>query len=334
MILVTGATGFIGRRLVKRLAESHDPREIVCLAYDKTDTGLERTGRAILDELGVRRLPIDLVTGRGLEDIPKYPDAVFHLASNTDTGARDHSINDVGAKNLLDALKPLNPTCRFVFTSTISVSDHRKNPDAPGDETSELLRPYSEYGRKKLQTEAYLQTRCREDGFSLSILRVSAAYGGGTRSNGLYDSLRTLAARDSILARFDYPGRMTVMHVDDIADVLVELSRLPAHPGHASLYIADAEELSIHEMCGAIYCALGKPFRPIRLPRWFWRFTGLASRLIYAMEPVLPHSIYNALWQLTLLVNNGYNNVSIRLRRTFPEKTFKRFADAARDILV
>lgn len=329
MILVSGATGFIGRRLIRRLAEIYEPSQIICLVYDKADSELEKSGRALLDGLGIRYIPIDLLTGRGLENIPKNTDLVFHLAADTDTGTRDHSVNDVGTKNLLEALQPLKTQCRFIFTSTIAVSDHRASPDEPGNETSELLKPYSEYGRRKLLTEDYLKARCREDGFSLSILRVCAVYGKGTRTNGLFDALMKLAKRDSILSRFDYPGRMTMMHVDDIADILVGLSELPANPGNPSTCIAEAEVLSVHEMHAAIHKALGKTIRPIRLPRWFWRLTEFGSSIIYALEPVLPHSIHNKLWQLTLLVNNGYNNVSLRLKEAFPQKVFKRFENTA-----
>jgi nucleoside-diphosphate-sugar epimerase len=332
-ILVTGGTGFIGRRLMKRLVRTHGPDEITCLIYNKEDNEVERTGRAALKELGIRTIPVDLVTGEGLELVPKLPDAVLHLASNTDTGSSDHRVNDVGTKNLLNAISPLKEGFRFVFTSTISVSDHRKEPNAPGNETSELLRPYSEYGRRKLQTEGYLKERCQKDGFSLSILRVCAAYGNGTRQKGLYDSLVTFAKRDSILGRFNYPGRMTMMHVDDIADILAELTDKPADPGNPAIYIADAEVLSIHEMCADIYEALGKPFRPITLPRWFWWCTQRVSPIIYALEPVLPHGIHNKLWQLTLLVNNGYNNESVRLKQAFPNKTFILFKDGARDLV-
>ena len=332
MILVTGATGFIGRRLMKRLAETFDPKEILCLVYPDHTIPLEQSGRAVLDTLGIRYIPVDLVTGAGVEQIPRSPDIVLHLASNTDTGARDHSINDVGAKHLMDAIHPLAPTSTLIFTSTISASDHRPNPQEAGNEDSVLLRPYSEYGRKKLEAETYLRDRCKKEGFSLSILRVSATHGSGTRSNGLYGALATLAKRRSIVGRFDYPGRMTAMHVDDVADILTRLTRLPPRPGQPRTFLAHAEVLSVHEMSAAAHAALGIPFKPIHFPTWFWRLAQYGSPLVYALEPVLPHGLYNKLWQLTLLMNNGYNNVSIYLRETFPDKTYKLFKDHARDL--
>jgi hypothetical protein len=61
-------------------------------------------------------------------------------------------------------------------------------------------------------------------------------------------------------------------------------------------FIADAEVLSVHEMCAAIHGALGKPFKPVILPRWFWWCTQRVSTVIYALESLLPHGIHNKLW--------------------------------------
>lgn len=329
MIIITGATGFIGRRLIPRIVQSYAPDQLLCLVHADADNDLERSGRAVLDQLGIRYLPVDLMTGAGLAAASGPADILFHLASNTDTGAHDHRINTVGTKLLLDAVRPR----KMIFTSTISVSDHRVQPDEPGHEDSELLRPRSEYGRSKLATEQVLKARCAADGFGLAMLRVSATYGSGTRPGGLFDALVQLAQRDSLLARFDYPGSMSMMCVDDVADVLVRMSQLDLVPGQHTTFIAEAEVLSLHEMAAAIYAAVDRPFRPVQLPHWFWWLAQRGSLLIYALEPLLPHGWYNKIWQLTLLVNNGYHNVSHRLKQTFPDKVFLRFRDHARVLL-
>ncbi len=334
MILITGATGFIGRRLIRRLVNVFDPQNILCLVHPNHSNPLEQSGRALLDALGIRYIPVDLATGSGMEQVPRSPDIVFHLASNTNTGARDHRINDVGTKLLMEAIQPFHQNGTFIFTSTISVSDHRSDPHKAGNENSVLLRPRSEYGRKKLETERYLREKCGQDGFSLSILRVSATYGGGTRAHGLFDALVAIAKQGSNIGRFDYPGLMTTIHVDDVADVLTRLAHLSTQPNKPRTFIAHAEVLSIHDMSAAIHEALHIPFAPIRLPAWFWQLTQHGSSFIYALERMLPHSIYNKLWQLTLLVNNGYNNTSLHLQDAFPDKVYKYFKDNARDLLL
>lgn len=323
MILVTGATGFVGRRLMRRLVQSYKKEEIVCLAYDQADNYLEQSGRAILDELGVKYIPVDLVSGRGLENVPKSPDLVIHVASNTTTGDKDHSINDVGARNLINCIRPLKPNFHLVFTSTISVSDHREKPNEPCDESSVLKRPFSEYGRRKLIAEGYFKEVCEQEKISLSILRLSGIHGKGPKPGGLFDSLVTLVKKGSILSRFDYPGRISVGYVDDVADALVHMSQTPPPAGKPELHIFAPESPSVAEMSEAIHKNLGVEYRPIRFPAFFWAFCRLFSRVFYALEPVVPHYLYNRIWQLTLLMNNGYDNRPKLLQSRFPGKKFR-----------
>lgn len=137
---------------------------------------LEQSGRAILKDLSVKQIPVELVSGRGLDQVPKSHGIVFHLASNTDIRATDHTINEVGTSNLLEAVRPLHNDNHFIFTSFIAVSDHRENCDDPVDETSALLHLFNDYGRRKLATEDYLRERCNSNGFRVSVVRLRAVF--------------------------------------------------------------------------------------------------------------------------------------------------------------
>ena len=331
-ILVTGATGYVGRRLIRMLAETYGASSILCLAYDQADNELERTGRANLDALGIRFIPVDLVSGRGLADVPKSPSIVFHLASNTDTAATDHTINDVGTRNLLEAIQPLPPEAHFIFTSTIAVADHRVDDRRPVDEDTPLLRPFNNYGRRKLAAEKYLRERAQMDGLRSTIVRLCAVYGRGTRVGGLFERLSHLVSVDSVIVRFNYPGKLSLINVDDIARILVLLSRRTEPSATFELFIPVAEVLTIAELIQCYYRAFGTDYRPIRLPSLFWEFCNLVARNLYRVEPLLPHVVNNRIWQLGLLVGGGFHNESEKIFRTFPELKLKRFKDAAVEI--
>ena len=333
MIIVTGATGFVGRRFIRLLAKTYGASNILCLAYDQADNELERTGRAVLDELGVAFIPVDLVSGRGMEKVPKSPAIVFHLASNTDTGATDHSINDVGTRNLVEAVQPLSRESHFLFTSTIAVADHRENYNRPVDEETQLLRPYNDYGRRKLAAEEYLRERSRIDGFRSTIVRLSAVFGTGTRGDGLFDRLSRLVAADSLIARLNYPGKMSFVNVDDIARILVLLSQRPGASGSSELYIPIAEAMTIAELIQCYYEAYGISYRQISLPAWFWALCDAVARLFYRLEPVLPHVVNNRIWQLGLLVGNGFHNYSQKIQGVLPELKLKRFRQAVSEMI-
>jgi nucleoside-diphosphate-sugar epimerase len=333
MILVTGATGYVGRRLIRMLAETYGVSRILCLAYDQADNELERTGRSILDEMGIRYIPVDLVSGRGLGNVPKSPSMVFHLASNTDTGASNHTINDVGTRNLLEAIQPLSPKTHFIFTSTIAVADHREDVSRPVDEETPLLQPFNDYGRRKLAAEEYLRERARVDGFGSTIVRLCAVYGRGTREGGLFDQLAQMVYSDSLIARFNYPGKLSLINVDDIARILVLLSRRPVPSGTSELFIPVAEVMTISELIHCYYRAFGINYRPIRFPSIFWGICDLIANVSYRVEPILPHAVNNRIWQLGLLVGSGFHNESGKIYRTFPELKLKRFEDVVGEMI-
>ena len=69
MILVTGATGFIGRRLIQQLAQTEAKKDILCLVH-KDSSSFEKIGRGIIENLGIRYLEVDLESGEGLEKVP------------------------------------------------------------------------------------------------------------------------------------------------------------------------------------------------------------------------------------------------------------------------
>ncbi len=332
-ILVTGATGYVGRRLIRMLAETYGASNILCLAYDQADNELERSGRAILDELNIAWIPVDLVSGRGLERTPKSPRRVFHLASNTDTGATDHTINDVGMRNFVAAVQPLSSDSHFIFTSTIAVSDHREDDGKPVDEGTQLLRPFNDYGRRKLVAEEFLRERSRQDGFRATIVRLCAVYGTGTREDGLFDRLSRMVSNDALVARFNYPGKLSFINVDDIARILVLLSGKPPPAGSSELFIPVAEVMTISELIECYYHAYGINYRPIRFPRVFWGACDLIARILYRLEPALAHVVNNRIWQLGLVVGSGFHNESGKIFRTLPDFLPKRFKDVVVEMI-
>jgi nucleoside-diphosphate-sugar epimerase len=332
-IVVTGATGFVGRRLIRKVVEAYGAGAILCLAYDQADNELERSGRSNLEDLGVRYVPVDLVTGRGLEHAPRSPDLVLHLASNTDTGASDHRINDVGTRNLFEAIRPLPAAGHFIFTSTIAVADHRADASKPVDEDTPLLRPFNDYGRRKLAAEAYLRERASVDGFRCTIVRLSAVYGQGTRGDGLFDRLSRMAREDSLIARLDYPGKLSFVNVDDIAKILVLLSQRESPSGSAELFIPVGEVMTIAELIQSYYRAFGVAYRPIKLSNAFWRFCDRVATALYRLEPVLPHALNNRIWQLGLVVGTAFHNESAKTQRVLPGLELKRFKDAVGEMI-
>ncbi len=320
MILVTGSTGFIGREFIKQLSQKVDKKDILCLVYDKCDNELEISGRKNLDDLGIAYLPIDLVSGKGMDKIPKSPDTVFHLASVTITASRDHRVNDVGTRNLINAIKPIKQEMNFVYTSTICVNDMRKDFMSPVTEELEPpAHPANLYGRKKLIAEKFLKQSAKDFNFSLSIIRVVGVYGPNARKSGLFDSIDKLVKSGSILARMNWPGKISIINVIDMAKFIYGVSEKPPKPTNWEVYIPSIEAITMAEMSQIIHKEYGIKYREFKVPGFFWAFCRIFARNKNIIEYVLPHKIYDRFWQACLLVNNEFWNVSGKIYNVIPD---------------
>jgi len=319
MILVTGSTGFIGREFIKQLSQKTDKKNILCLVYDICDNELERSGRKNLDDLGIAYLPIDLVSGRGMEKIPKSPDMVFHLASVTITASRDHRVNDVGTKNLINAIQPVKQGMNFIYTSTICVNDIRDNFSIPITESMEPpVRPANLYGRKKLIAENFLKKSASDFKFSLSIIRVCGVYGPNARKSGLFDSVEQLVKKGSILMRMNWPGKISIINVLDMASFIYGVSEKQPQASKWEVYIPSIETLTMAEMSEIVHKEYGIKYNSVKLPKLFWSICCFFARNKNIVEYLLPHSVYDRFWQACLLVNNEFWNVSEKIYKVIP----------------
>lgn len=301
-IIITGATGFIGRRLIKEILKVYPAENILCLIRDRTDE-LEISGRKILEGLNVKTREIDLPTGRGLEDLPKNPELVIHLAASTESGDDDHSCNDTGTKNLLDALSPFTSGTKFIFTSTAAVYSGRKDTDVPVNENTKAV-PSNEYGRSKIRAEEILKEYSVKHGFNLSILRLATVWGEGTRKDGLFDSMNKLAKKGSVIAKFNWPGKTSLIHVDNVAQIITYLTSY-SQSKQFQTYVLSHEGKTLSEISEIIHKKLNIDYKPVKLPSLFWNTSDFFVKRSSLLENVLPSKLYNTFWRLNLILNDS-----------------------------
>ncbi|HEU4680237.1 MAG TPA: NAD-dependent epimerase/dehydratase family protein [Gemmatimonadales bacterium] len=213
-VLVTGATGFTGRHLVRSLTA--DGYRVRVLARS--------AARAASLPAGVDVREADITDPRAVSKALDGIDTVYHLAaayreaSHREEGYRE--VNVGATRNLLEAASHAGIE-RFVHCSTVGVHGHVANP--PADESA----PYSPgdpYQRTKCEAEILALTYARERGLPLSVARPTAIYGpGDTR---LLKMFRMVANGTFIML-----GKRDIYyHMVFVDDLVAGLRLLGTHP--------------------------------------------------------------------------------------------------------
>ncbi len=170
-ILVTGASGFIGKRLVQQLAEGGTR---VLAAYHRTLPDASPPG--------VEVWQVDLTSPQTLEPLPSPIDGVVHLAAATSVqnsmvaAERCLAVNGMGTFNLLRfCVERRIPS--FVFGSSLMVYGKVRSRDPIPE--SWPLAPINFYGTSRLLMERYAGLIGQAFGLRTVGLRVSSVYGPG-----------------------------------------------------------------------------------------------------------------------------------------------------------
>jgi nucleoside-diphosphate-sugar epimerase len=314
-VLVTGATGFIGRRLVQRLLATRGADAIVCLVKPPA-TPLEAGALDSYRASGIHLIEGNLTHQPVSAVPPPTVDVVFHLGANIDTDASeaDLVVNHSGTRNLLDWLAPVARGARIVYASSVAVHDRDASPTGPIDENSPLV-PRTLYGKTKLQGETILRERSAVDGYTWTIARLPTVYGPGQKAGGLFDTMIELASAGALLGRIDWPGRTSIIYVDDVADVMIDLAGRPDAAGEI-VCLASDESHTVGEIARIVGRVVGRPVRPLRVPGIVWS-VGQAVVWNRAVAAALPRSMRLSFWRLSLIISDGFWFDTAKLRRLY-----------------
>lgn len=324
-IIITGATGFIGRSLIKELIKIVPGEKILCLIKDRVDE-LESSGRKVLEEFKIKTKEIDLPSGRGLNNLPANPKIVIHLGASTESGDPVHTCNDIGTRNLLEALTPISPDTKIIFTSTAAIYSGRKDLDIPIDENTIPI-PSNEYGRSKLRAEQTLREFALKFGFKCIVLRLATVWGEGTRKNGLFDTLKTLIPKKSIIPRLNWPGKTSLIYVEDVVQIIMYFIKNKTESSFQT-FILSHEALTLSEISKALHRRLNIQYVSLNIPAIFWKTSKSLILRSYVFDEYLSPKTYNTFWRLNLILNDSLYCKPNEIMERIPEMkiTMKSFS--------
>jgi dihydroflavonol-4-reductase len=283
-VLITGATGFVGWHVARKLLE----RGGRIKALVRADPANE-AGPAKLRELdGVEPVRGDLRDPESLARAVAGCGVVFHVAADYRLWTRDpqqmYLSNVEGTRNLLVAARCAGVE-RVVYTSTVGCIGMPK--DGLGDEQSpvgigEMTGPYK---RSKFLAEQ-VALKCAAEGFPVIIVNPTAPVGD-------HDFKPTPTGKMIVdFVRGAMPGFVdTGLNVVDVRDVgeghLLALER--GRPGER--YILGSENLTLQQIFAVLAGIVGKPAPKLRVPYALAYAVGLASTAwagITGKEPLAP----------------------------------------------
>lgn len=258
-VAITGATGFIGSNLTKRLVKEGMNVSVLVRSNDIKENPILRE---VQDKLNI--FVCNLLDLPNLRKVMNSisPDIVYHLGGVVDLtrsfeiAHKCVQVNIQGTVNILNSLVDLNCSC-FIHTGTCEVY---KKGLVPFREENEI-EPISPYSISKVASEYYCKFAQKEFGIPIVLLRLSTVYGINQKLQHLIPYvIRSCAKGNDIhLTLGDQTRDFT--YVDDVVDGILKASLSKRAVGEI-INLGNDREFTIREVVEEIVALMGSPIKP------------------------------------------------------------------------
>jgi len=238
-VLVTGATGMVGRRLVMRLIERGDTVQVLSRQPFKA---------LPLKKAGVQVIGGDITQARTLPHALAYVEVVYHVAALVGLGLISppyQLANVTGTANMLKAATAAGVQ-RFVHVSSIAAYD---NPTAQTRENGPITRQHrgNAYSTSKALGDLLAQEAMNQSAMEVVIARPAVVYDTGRDTTDLRYRINYYRRFPVICVRGGGNLGHDVIHADDVARLLVLCGTHPNAPGKAFNASSD-EHLTMRQL--------------------------------------------------------------------------------------
>lgn len=277
--LITGASGFIGQYLIKRLIKSKSKKDkIYCFVRDSNKIPK------------YLRKYVTILAGSDIE-IKKYGHIVnqchyiYHLAARPTLGnGSEYQKDNIDFTNVLVGLANKSKALRrFVFLSSVAAVDRMPNDDCELSlNENSVPNPLTDYGKSKLIAENILV----KSKLPYVIIRPSLVYGPGMRLNSHLRVLIGYVQDNNPVSRLDFSGKVSLIYVEDLISIILVTSK--SKESKRQVYFASSDDVTIGQLFLLIRKCLGKSdnlvnlnWLPVKQFQVFRRFLPLTVQGLF-----------------------------------------------------
>ncbi len=255
-MLVTGGTGFLGKRLAHRLKN---------MGHNVTVLGRNEEIGAALEQEGITFLKVDLADNEKVINACAEVDYVFHCGALSSPWGRYedfYNSNVVGTRNIIEGCKK-HGIKRLIHVSTPSIYFEFKDKYNVSEDAELPEKKINNYAETKFLAEQEID-RAFEEGLPVVTIRPSGIFGIGDTS--ILPRLIKANNKKFIPVIANKKVEIDITYVENVVDALLLCKDAPETVLGKKYNITNGEPVSLYDFLEMLILKLGYDFKPLKLP--------------------------------------------------------------------